>query len=658
MLPPLLALAMLTGHPQEAYYLVIVLSGWVAVAVIHQFRCARGGTRHPAASDDAVTGHAPLSKSHQPIVAWGVVIGLTLGLTAVEVVPVGMAQPWTLPALRYDLGQAGRYHVELLNLFQLLSPTALGGPADYLGHDNYWETVLAFGWVALVLAVIAASHAPWRDAVRPWIALALLTFVFAGGKRLGFFAILYEVVPGMNRFRVPARSLFVTSLAVAVLAGHGVETLRRGSARIDWNGLFRRYRRIAVLIGLAVASGAFAGRTTGVGVSSLEETSDVGRVLLACGQITSEPSFWVVLGSVGVALGVIQRRPWVRSRIAVELGLLAVVELGALGFANVRVAPIERFAGNELDGFPQALPVQYVRHTPITLARPEGSFRVRAQDGFFPDLPAVMRGLEKTNLNDSFQITHAARLYETLYPQFEPPWPKESGNAGLARWNQLIRRSVLDRMGVAYLVTDRPPTDPLPWPVTASGTWRGRPYLIYRNPAHLPRAYVVPRAEVCPEGVMVPAMPFVSPRQAVMMTADPLDGVDGPRQPFRPASYDASNPDRVVVQVQTRAPGLLVVTDTWMPGWTARVDGRPVPILRGDRAWRVVPLREAGQHEVVLSYRPPGLALGGMISVTAIGAWLVLVVRGRRTGVPLEMRRRGSRPPAEVAADRRNVFTG
>ena len=485
---------------------------------------------------------------------------------------------------------------------------------------------------------------PWRDEVRPWIALALLTLIFAGGKRLGLFAILYEVVPGMNRFRVPARSLLVTSLAVAVLAGHGVETLRRGSARIDWNGLFRRYRRLAVLIGLAVASGAIAGRITDVDDTSLDRPSDVGRVLLACRQIASEPIVWVVLGSVGVALGVIQRRPWLRSRVAVGLGFLAVIELGVLGFANVRVAPVERFTGNE----------SIVRNPGHP--RPEGFFRIRAQDGFFPDLPAVIMGLEKTNLNDSFQITHAARLYETLYPQFEPPWPKESGNAGLARWNRSIRRSVLDRMGVAFLITDRPPTDPLPWPVNVSGTWQGRPYLIYRNPSPMPRAYVVPRAEVCPEGVMVSAMPFVSPRQAVLMTTDPLDGVDGPRQPFRPASYDASDPDRVVVQVQTRAPGLLVVADTWMPGWTARLDGRTVPIPRGDRAWRVVPLRKAGQHEVVLSYRPPGLISGGVISVTAIGTWLVLVFRKQRTVVPKESWRRGFQRTAEVAANRRNVF--
>ena len=42
-----------------------------------------------------------------------------------------------------------RYHLHALNAFQLLSPDALGGPADYFGDDNYWETVFAIGLVPL-----------------------------------------------------------------------------------------------------------------------------------------------------------------------------------------------------------------------------------------------------------------------------------------------------------------------------------------------------------------------------------------------------------------------------------------------------------------------------------------------------------------------------
>ena len=40
----------------------------------------------------------------------------------------------------------------------------------------------------------------------------------------------------------------------------------------------------------------------------------------------------------------------------------------------------------------------------------------------------------------------------------------------------------------------------------------------------------------------------------------------------RPAEWLSHDPDVVTIRVETAAPGLLVVGNTWMPGWTATVD--------------------------------------------------------------------------------------
>ncbi|HET9300504.1 MAG TPA: hypothetical protein VFO11_11215, partial [Candidatus Polarisedimenticolaceae bacterium] len=49
--------------------------------------------------------------------------------------------------------------------------------------------------------------------------------------------------------------------------------------------------------------------------------------------------------------------------------------------------------------------------------------------------------------------------------------------------------------------------------------------------------------------------------------------------------------------------GYLVVADSFVPGWSAAEDGRPVPILRADYAFRAVPV-SPGAHEVVMRYSP------------------------------------------------------
>ena len=62
--------------------------------------------------------------------------------------------------------------------------------------------------------------------------------------------------------------------------------------------------------------------------------------------------------------------------------------------------------------------------------------------------------------------------------------------------------------------------------------------------------------------------------------------------------------------MSTDAPGLLVVTDSWLPGWSARVDDVVTPIHRGNYAQRVIPIFRPGRHTIAMIYQPPGFALG------------------------------------------------
>jgi uncharacterized membrane protein YfhO len=58
-----------------------------------------------------------------------------------------------------------------------------------------------------------------------------------------------------------------------------------------------------------------------------------------------------------------------------------------------------------------------------------------------------------------------------------------------------------------------------------------------------------------------------------------------------------------VLRLRTRGrEGYLVVSDVLLPGWSATLDGKELPMLRADYAFRAVPL-PAGDHEVVMRYR-------------------------------------------------------
>jgi uncharacterized membrane protein YfhO len=78
-----------------------------------------------------------------------------------------------------------------------------------------------------------------------------------------------------------------------------------------------------------------------------------------------------------------------------------------------------------------------------------------------------------------------------------------------------------------------------------------------------------------------------------------------------------------------------VLDDAWASGWSVTVDGRPARELQADVVMRgvVVP---AGEHEIVWSYRVPGLRAGLLLSALGLlelAAWSgALLARRRRAG--------------------------
>jgi hypothetical protein len=56
--------------------------------------------------------------------------------------------------------------------------------------------------------------------------------------------------------------------------------------------------------------------------------------------------------------------------------------------------------------------------------------------------------------------------------------------------------------------------------------------------------------------------------------------------------------------VATGAHSLFVVSDTWFPGWTARVDGRAAPIRIVNGFLRGIFVDGAGQHRVEMTFHP------------------------------------------------------
>lgn len=112
------------------------------------------------------------------------------------------------------------------------------------------------------------------------------------------------------------------------------------------------------------------------------------------------------------------------------------------------------------------------------------------------------------------------------------------------------------------------------------------------------------------------------------------EGRDAPAMSFQTAPgesvriVDQSDPERLLIEVNLVEPGLLVIADTYYPGWTAWVDGTPAPIYPANHLFRAVPV-SPGTHRVELRYEPRSFRLGAALFAVAALACAGVFVTSR-----------------------------
>ncbi len=124
--------------------------------------------------------------------------------------------------------------------------------------------------------------------------------------------------------------------------------------------------------------------------------------------------------------------------------------------------------------------------------------------------------------------------------------------------------------------------------------------------------------------------PDAGPRSWVTHSSDKIDGLarddeDCGTEPDH-AHVQARSLQRVSVQVRASCAGYLILADPASSGWTARLDGKRVPLGEYDRAMRAVAV-PAGESLVEFEYRPLAVYLGAGLSaagflVCGLALWI------------------------------------
>ncbi len=607
-----LGLMLLIGDP----FILLAGAGMAALLSVEKVARPGPGDSRRGAAGAALAGGA---------------IGLAIGLA--------LASPFLLAVSRYipaSIRSAGfrpegivHWSLHPVASLGLLLPDVFGNP-DLHGPAGFWAKALApekgyplfAGLYVGPLALSLAAVGGMRAGPRRWpllAGLAGLTLLALG--RWGPVYPLFVGLEGVDALRYPVKWLLPAMLPLAMLAGRGLDTVAGGgtTARERARAILAMLVVLAALAALPVGAltgldrwlASFASAAPGQlpagaepaatpAAAESERVREVARDAVLGG--ASRAGLPLVLAVTSVIWFV--KRGGSASRQAAALACLVAADLG---LQNAHLAPtVPREFYREVPAAAQAVLEDPRGHARVYVESPKG-MPVR-----FPEPPRLASELALRNRRHLQGYVGAGVGLDLAFnPDIEAFGPLYYRRLAFLVEGAPLREKlmILGAAGVSHVITFREAEDPRLEPVASVPGATSVPQRVLRNRLALPSARVVPSLTLYRTDEDFARAVGASPdhlfaRTAFVTEADlAASGLTPESSPPGGVATIARDEGAVLV-VRTEGPGgFLVVSDAFVPGWTATVDGREASLLRADFAFRAVPV-PAGSHEVVFCYCP------------------------------------------------------
>ena len=465
--------------------------------------------------------------------------------------------------------------------------------------DRYWgslgtsagESSFYFGTIPLIFAIIGLFADRKLSTLSVWKGLIFTSLMLASMPRWWPFGYwLATLIPGLGWFRCPGRYTLIASLGLALLAGRGFDHAISSSR-------FRLGMVLAVLIGIAsLAWGAFL----------LREPS-----FRACMGESSIPlRFGIAIGTWVMAAGtiVLWRKRWLAPWSLVALTALELAALYHLGpvtwgwtIPDPNDSPILRRLRDEADVGLIASPLKNLPvRAGLTTAFP--------YLGITPPPPNYLLEASTTPAGSN---DRGSRIWMNRFGVTHGIWHE---NDVIPNSTLIFTSSdpVLDRILL--------PNDPS----KAHPRWK---IVAYREAS--------PPAWVSRSAFLANGWEDLYPRLVQSVNRDVAFYVreDAPAAPQSPWARQAKvvGWDGRIAIVEHAGACDLIISRTFYPGWTARVnDGPSQAVRKANGGLQAIRLDGVGTSRVTFSYEPTHLRSGVIVSLASIALALTVILGSSR----------------------------
>jgi hypothetical protein len=484
-----------------------------------------------------------------------------------------------------------------VNFLVPLFRTFLSRQGVYYQDGQYWTSSYYAGVCVLMLAALALVH---RREWRVWFlaALALGGVILALGDNGPIHAALRRLVPQLGFMRFPIKFVAVDIFCLPLLAGFGIRAMiemeRRGRLRpvvVVWGGL------LALIGSMLWFSGWYP---------SADESP---AATLRSGLTRA------VFLTAGPALIILCLRSRGRAQCLARVALVSLVGADVLTHAlrqnptvplNVMQPGLATF--RNLDPLP--------RHGQSrAMVSPEADARLRygglssgvsdylaTRIGLFSNCN-LLEDIPKINGFYSLFPREAAQVWALVYQRTNPPAP-----------------ALYDLMSVSQMTA---PGEVFEW---------------QRRSNYLAFASAGQRPVFADDGTTYQALagPDFNPHREVYLPLEARTSVQADRQTQSEVVSARFGSHRAEIEVKASERGMVVVSQTFYPAWSAFVDGAPARLWRANHAFQALEV-PAGNHRVTLLYRDRAFLAGTLLSVAALTLCIRMSYRRLANALPTAM---------------------
>jgi hypothetical protein len=359
-----------------------------------------------------------------------------MGCSSLQLLPLLAAGAGTFrDTMDFDWAIQGSY--PLINLITLLMPKGIHWTATDLSDQLSYV-----GMLPLLLGFWAVLQ-PNEIRTKFWGLVALFSMLMAFGANTPFFKILYDLLPGLHLFRIPARSNSLLTFALAILAGYGCNYFFRSPFQ---EGLRRLQGGTKKMFTFSLAGGILVGL---VSLFWKFHLGGDGSLPELWGQFEQEYILFLMV--LGAAYLIISGRTQGFSQNGLKWAIVLSVSLD-LWLVSLNFGPN---IGGHMSIKDPAIPSEQAMNIALELRKDQEIFRISNTEGLLPHHLRYQEGLTTYDVSS---------MPDCLSTQF----PMEYLNLNfLLRKNQRL----FDLLNVKYHIGGKEPDiSPLPATIQMGAT--------------------------------------------------------------------------------------------------------------------------------------------------------------------------------------------